>query len=180
MSWRALHNPKTGETILFSKTADETGGELFEMSYTMAPHAAIADVHAHPHQEMTIEVTRGTLTCTIDGVDVQIAAGESATIPAGTYHFQRNDTEEELHAVEQYRPALQMQQFFEVLIGWASDDKTDEHGLPTLLRRAVMHRYFRDSIRSASRRLNLEAMVLAPVATLLGYRRELERYISPS
>lgn len=178
MSPRTLHNPKTGETIVFSKTADETDGELFEMSYAMAPRAAIADLHAHPHQEMTIEVTRGTLTCTIDGVDVEITAGESATVPAGAFHFQRNDTDLELHAVEQYRPALQMQQFFEVLIGWANDDKTDDHGLPTLFRRAVMHRYFRHSIRSASRRLNLEAITLAPLATLLGYRRELEQYIS--
>ena len=71
----------------------------------------------------------------------------TATVPAGAFHFQRNDTDQELDAVEQYRPALQMQQFFEVLIGWANDGKTDEHGLPTLLRRAAMHRYFRSSIR---------------------------------
>ena len=178
MSPRTLHNPKTGETIVFSKTAEETGGELFEMSYMMAPYAAIADLHSHPNQEMTISVTEGVLTCTIEGTDVEVEAGETATIPAGARHFQRNDTDAGVHAVEQYRPALQMQQFFEVLIGWANDDKTDEHGLPTLMRRAVMHRYFRDSIRSASTRLRIESLVLAPVATLLGYRRELERHIT--
>lgn len=177
MNERTLHNPRTGETIVFSKTAQETNGTLFEMSYTMAPHAAIADLHAHPEQEMTIEVTAGTLTCTIDGVDVHIGPGETATVPAGAFHFQRNDTAGEVHAIERYRPALQMQQFFEVLIGWANAGKTDDHGLPSLLRRAVMHRYFRHSIRSASRRLNLEAVVLAPVGVLLGRRRELKRLI---
>jgi quercetin dioxygenase-like cupin family protein len=173
---RTLRNPKTGETITFLKTARDTHGELFQMSYRMAPHAAIADVHCHPNQEMTINVTSGTLTCTLDGIDREIGAGETVTIPAGVLHFQRNDTDEEVHAIEEYRPALQMQEFFEVLIGWANDGKTNEAGMPSLLRRAVLHRYFRRSIRSSSRRINFESWLLAPVAAMLGYRQELERY----
>lgn len=41
--------------------------------------------------------------------------GETATVPAGSLHFRRNDTDDEVHAIEFYQPALQMQQFFEVL-----------------------------------------------------------------
>ena len=177
MGERTLRNPKTGETISVLKSARDTGGALFEMSYTMAPHAAIADEHSHPNQEMTIAVTRGVLTCTVDGADKLVAAGETLTIPAGAMHFQRNDTAEEVHAVEGYRPALQMEEFFLVLIGWANDGKTDERGMPGLLRRAVMHRYFHRTIRSASRRRNVEARLLAPLGAMLGYRRELEGYI---
>ena len=55
-----LHNPKTGETITFLTTSQETNGELFRMGYTMAPHAAIADEHSHPYQEMIIRVQSGT------------------------------------------------------------------------------------------------------------------------
>ena len=121
MGARTLRNPKTGETITFLKTAGDTQGELFQMSYRMSPHAAIADVHSHPNQEMKIKVISGTLTCTLDGVDRDIKAGETATIPAGVLHFQRNDTDDEVHAVEEYRPALQMQEFFEVLIGWGEE-----------------------------------------------------------
>lgn len=178
MTARTLRNPKTGETITFLATARDTGGALFRMAYKMAPHAAIADMHCHPAQVMTIEVSAGTLTCTIDGVDHRIGAGQNATIPPGAWHFQRNDTKEEVHAVEDYRPALQIQEFFEVLIGWANDGKTDAHGLPSLMRRAVMHRYFRRSIRSSSVRLNVEAWLLAPVGALFGYRREIEGYIA--
>jgi hypothetical protein len=58
-------------------------------------------------------------------------------------HFQRNDTEEEVHAIEEYGPAFRMEQFFEVLIGLANDGKTDEAGIPSLLRAAVLHRHFR-------------------------------------
>jgi quercetin dioxygenase-like cupin family protein len=177
VSARTLRNPKTGETITFHKTARDTQGELFEMSYEMSPHAAIADEHSHPHQEMTIKVLSGTLTCTIDGVDKEIGAGEEAIIPAGVVHFQRNDTNEEVHAVEGYRPALQMQEFFEVLIGWANDGKTNEAGLPTPLRVAVMHRYFRRSIRSSSQKRNAMAWLLAPLGRALGYQREVEQYI---
>jgi len=174
---RTLRNPKTGETITFHKTARDTQGELFEMSYKMSPHAAIADEHSHPHQDMTIKVLKGTLTCTLDGVDQIVRAGEEVVIPAGVDHFQRNDTEDEVHAVEGYRPALKMQEFFEVLIGWANDGKTNESGLPTPLRIAVMQRYFRDSIRSSSRQRNVLACFLAPLGRALGYKKEVEHYI---
>jgi quercetin dioxygenase-like cupin family protein len=174
---RTLRNPRTGETITFLETARDTDGALFRMRYRMAPHAAIADEHCHPYQEMTIKVLSGTLTCTIDGVDTDIVAGTEAVIPAGVNHFQRNDTEHEVHAVEDYRPALQMQEFFEVLIGWANDGKTNEAGLPSPLRLAVMHRAFRKSIRSSSRQRNAVAWLLAPLGRALGYQKEVEHYI---
>ena len=177
MTARTLINPRTGETITFTRTSRDTGGALFEMSYKMAPHAAIADEHCHPHQEMTIKVLSGTLTCTVNGVDKEIHAGEEVVIPAGALHFQRNDFEDEVNAVEQYRPALQMQEFFEVLIGWANDGKTNEAGMPTPLRSAVMHRYFRESIRSSSVLRNFVALLLAPLSRALGYQREIDHYI---
>lgn len=177
MSDRVLHNPRTGETIALLTTAEESGGELFRMGYTMAPHAAIADNHCHPFQEMRVRVEAGTLTCTVDGVDRHVSAGESLTIPAGAYHFQRNDTDQEVQAIEEYRPAKHMQEFFEVLAGWANDGKTNEFGMPTTLRSAVMHRYFRDSIRSGSGKRNLLAMLLSPVGVLMGLRAELLGYL---
>jgi len=177
MGQRTLRNPKTGETITFVTTARDTNGELFEMRYQMAPHAAIADEHSHPNQDMTVKVLSGTLTCTLDGVVKRIGAGEETVIPAGVNHFQRNETDAAVDAIEGYRPALQMQQFFEVLIGWANDGKTNEFGLPTPLRLAVLHRYFRDSIRSSSQQRNAIAWLLAPFGRVLGYQKEIEAYI---
>lgn len=177
MSSRTLQNPGTGETITFTRTSRDTNGELFEMSYKMAPHAAIADEHCHPHQEMNIKVLTGTLTCTVNGLDKETHAGEEAVIPTGAFHFQRNDADVEVHAVEQYDPALQMQEFFKVLIGWAIDGKTNATGLPTTLRSAVMHRYFKQSIRSSSRQRNLVAWILAPLGRLLGLQKEVEYLI---
>lgn len=178
MAERTFRNPRTGETITFLKTARETKGKLFRMGYTMAPHAAIADEHCHPYQEQRIEVTSGTLTCVIDGEEHTFRAKESVTIPAGVQHFQRNDTDKEVHAIEEYRPALQMDEFFRVLIGWANDGKTNEAGLPSPLRAAVMHRYFKRSIRSSSRWRNIIAVLLAPFGRIAGHRRELQRYLS--
>jgi quercetin dioxygenase-like cupin family protein len=177
MPEQTFRNPRTGETITFLKTARETNGELFRMSYTMAPHAAIADEHCHPHQEMRIEVTSGALSCRINGQDHIIRQGESVTIPAGAWHFQRNDTAEQVHAIEEYRPALQMEDFFRVLIGWANDGKTNPVGMPTPLPMAVMHRYFRRSIRSSSRARSIASWLLAPLGRLAGRSRELMRYL---
>jgi quercetin dioxygenase-like cupin family protein len=177
MSERTFRNPRTGETITFLKTARETDGALFRMGYTMAPHAAIADEHCHPHQEMRIEVTAGALSCRINGRDHIVRAGESVTIPAGAWHFQRNDTAEEVHAIEDYRLALQMEEFFRVLIGWANDGKTNATGMPSPLRMAVLHRHFRHSIRSSSHVRTIVSWLLAPLGTLAGRRRELMRYL---
>ena len=87
MAERKVHNPKTGETFTFLKTARETQGELMRISYAMAPHAAIADEHSHPNQEMTIKVLAGTLTCTVDGKNRKISAGQETVIPAGAVSF---------------------------------------------------------------------------------------------
>lgn len=143
----------------------------------MSPHAAIADEHSHPHQEMIIKVLSGTLTCTIDGRDEKIGAGKEILIPAGVNHFQRNDSDVEVQALEEYRPALQMQEFFETLIGWSNDGKTNEAGLPGLLRLAVLQYYFKHTIRSSSKKRNLISRMLAPIGIALGYRREVEHYI---
>lgn len=177
MSERVLRNPKTGETITFLETSRETGGELFRMSYEMAPHAAIADEHCHPHQEMTIRVTSGALNCRVNGREQTIRASDSVVIPAGAWHFQSNDSGETAHAIEEYRPALQMEEFFSVLIGWATDGKTDATGMPTPLRAAVLHLYFRRSIRSISSTRNLLAWVLGPIGIIVGRRRELLQYL---
>ncbi len=96
---------------------------------------------------------------------MKVAADETATIPAGVAHFQRNDTEAEIEAIEEYRPAKQMQEFFEVLIGWANEGKTNDAGMPSILRAAVMHRYFKDSIRSSSLTRNLQSLLLAPIGS---------------
>lgn len=79
--------------------------------------------------------------------------------------------------VEEYRPALQMEQFFQVLIGWANDGKTNAAGMPGLLRAAVLHRYFRRSIRSSSHTRNILSWLLAPIGAVAGHRRELMRYL---
>jgi hypothetical protein len=113
----------------------------------------------------------------VAGKDLQIATGQSTTIPAGASHFQANHGEVPVETIEEYCPALQMQDFFEVLVGWANDGKTNAAGMPNLLRAAVMHRHFRHSIRSSSARRNLLALLLAQLGVLLGYRGEIQRYI---
>ncbi|MFA0813087.1 cupin domain-containing protein [Microbulbifer epialgicus] len=99
MASRTLTNPRTGERIIFTKTSRETNGKLFEMSYKMAPHAAIVDEYSHPHQEMAIRVLSGTLTCSVNGVNKKLCAGEGITIPAGVPHFQKNEFEVDVHAI---------------------------------------------------------------------------------
>ncbi|MGH8682740.1 MAG: hypothetical protein ACREVP_14685 [Burkholderiales bacterium] len=49
--------------------------------------------------------------------------------------------------------------------------------MPSPLRMAVRHRYFKRSIRSSSHARNVVAWLLAPLGRLAGRRRELLRYL---
>ncbi|MFA0813086.1 hypothetical protein [Microbulbifer epialgicus] len=72
-----------------------------------------------------------------------------------------------------------MQEFFEVLIGWANDGRAGDSGMPDPLRLAVLLRHFKDSIRSSSKWRNFTAWLLAPFGRILGYHKELEKYAFP-
>jgi hypothetical protein len=177
MPARVLHNPKTGETITFLTPSQETNGELFRMGYTMTPHAAIADEHSHPYQEMVIRVRSGTLTCIVGGDELKIAASQTPQFRLEAPIFREMILKRKSKPVEEYRPAKRMQEFFEVLIGWANAGKTNDAGMPSTLRAAFIHCYFKDSIRSKQ---NLLSLLLAPIGSIIGYRKEILGYINSS
>jgi hypothetical protein len=114
----------------------------------------------------------------INGVDQVVRAGESAFVPAGASHFQWNPSDLELTAVEEIRPAGRIHEFFSVLFGLARDGKTDSQGRPSLLLAAALFSEFRDSIRQAEPRTRVLLDALAPVASVLGYRRQLDPYLT--
>ena len=170
-----ITNPRTGQRMVFLRTAKETAGDLLQIDTYNPPTATPEPEHVHPFQESGAEVISGSLRFRVNGVERSIPAGESITIPANTPHQFWNDGTEEAHAVQWLRPALKSDRFFESFFALAHDNKLDAKGLPSLLQLAVMVPYFGHEIRLVKPSWPVQRMifgVLAPLGKLLGYRPE--------
>lgn len=166
-------NPVTGEKLLVIKSTEE----IFKMAYSIRPNSKIAVEHVHPFQEQTIQVTSGELHCRVNGRDHVLRAGVSMTIPAGVAHFQWNPTGAEVLAIEKYRPARQIHNFFRILFKLSEEGKTNGEGSLTPLLGAALMSEFKDTVRASSFKWRILFGLLAPVSRLLGYRKIIRNYI---
>jgi quercetin dioxygenase-like cupin family protein len=173
MAEEILENPVTGECFRVL----ESTPERFKVHYSLRPHGEIPGEHFHPGKEQRVTVLSGEMHLRIDGEHCVLRAGESATVPPGSRHFQWNPGEVEVVAIEEVFPPGRLHEFFSVLFGLARDGKIDSQGRPPLLLSAALFSEFKDSIRQAPLGTRFFLDALAPVASVLGYRRQLERYL---
>jgi quercetin dioxygenase-like cupin family protein len=174
-----LESPINGQRAIFRDTAGDTGGALLRLDFFVAPGGFLGSEHLHPKQEERIEVLSGTLRCRISGRERSVGMGEIIAIPQGTPHTLWNESQEEAHALVEYRPALRM----ETLFGLGRDGKTYEEGSLRLLQGAVMLEEYKDEYRLARPPLPVQKTllaVLAPIGRLLGYRARYARYSEPA
>lgn len=168
-----LEHPVTGEKIIFRKTAQDTGGELLKADVMMKPHGFVAAEHIHPLQEERFEVLAGTVKFRVNGVEREVGAGETATVPPKTPHVWWNDGDDEAHVLVEVRPALRFEEFFETFFGLAQAGKVDKKtGLPNPFILALVMREFEKEIYLAKPPVAVQKMlfgVLGAVGRLLGY-----------
>ena len=174
MNGEILENPVTGEALRVL----ESTPSVFKVQYSLRPHGEIAGEHFHPGKEQRITVLSGEMHLRINGAHRVVRAGESALVPAGAHHFQWNPCDSEVMAIEEIRPAGRLHEFFSVLFGLARDGKTDSQGRPSLFLAAAVFSEFKGSIRQARFGTRVLLDVLAPIASLLGYRRQLDQYLT--
>ncbi len=174
------YNPVQGDSIVFGRTARDSGGELMSGELVVAPSGG-NPLHLHPLQEEHFEVLSGTFGVQIGDGRRSLEEGEEATVPPGTPHrwFNEDDQHEARVSVE-LRPALNTETFFETLYGLARDGKTDENGVPNLLQQAVtLNGINRGEIYLASPPVAVQKALLAtlaPLGRLLGYKDHYPRY----
>lgn len=173
MNEEILENPVTGESMRVLESSAET----FKAQYSLRPHGEIAGEHLHPNGVQRISVLSGEMHLRIEGEHRIVRAGETATVPAGARHFQWNPCDSEAVVVEEIRPAGRTHEFFKVLFGLARDGRTDAKGYPPLLLSAALFSEFGDAVRPGPLGLRLLFGLLTPVASALGHRRELEKYL---
>jgi quercetin dioxygenase-like cupin family protein len=158
-----LHNPATGQDIVFRKTSSETGGELLEVESRWSPGGVEPVEHYHPSQEEHFEVLAGTLGVRVGGEERTLGSGDTVVVPAGAPHAMWNAGADQARALWQTRPALRTETFFETV--WELDSK------PGLLQGAVLMNEYADEFRLVKPPWPVQRVlfgVLAPIGRALG------------
>ncbi len=166
-------NPRTGQKMIFLQTSQDTNGELLQIDCYNAPGAVKEPEHIHPFQENRFTILSGSLMFSIDGIVRQVNAGESISIPPNVPHFFWNGSAEEVHYLQEFRPALRSEVFFETLFRLARDGKLNERGTANPFLMAVVIPVFWSEIRVTNPPEVIQRIlfgVLNPIGKLLGYR----------
>jgi quercetin dioxygenase-like cupin family protein len=165
-------NPRTGQRMIFILTSKDTNGELLRIECFSAPSGVKEPEHVHPYQENRFEVISGSLMFCIAGKERQVNAGETISIPPKTAHLFWNGSDQEIHYIQEFRPALDSELFFEKLFGLARDGKLNDQGTANLFQMSVFIPRFWNELRVTKPPEIMQRILfglLRPVAKLLGY-----------
>ena len=168
-----LHNPVTGETLHFVKSASDTGGEYVLVDTQVEPGGFVAAAHAHPYQTEVFEVLEGTVGFMAGGKEVIACPGDTVVVEPGTAHkfWNAGDTTARFRC--EVRPALQFEQLIETMFALATDGKTNRKGMPNPLRLAVIAKHHFDDVRLPFPPVWMQKLGLAmgaPLGRALGFR----------
>ncbi|GAB3315391.1 hypothetical protein GCM10027299_04510 [Larkinella ripae] len=178
---KTITNTKTGQTIRFLRTADDTFGELLEMEATFAPQTAEPVAHFHPHQVEDFRIVSGKLAVRIDGQVKFFRAGDRFHIPKNTVHSMWNVNDQPTVVNWQVSPALETEYFLETTTGLANDGKTNASGVPSILQLSLLLGRFSSVFRLTKPGPAVQKLVvvlLGPVACLLGYKSMYPKYLN--
>jgi gentisate 1,2-dioxygenase len=158
--------------MTFLQTAASTHGALLQIE-TWNPHGESDPEHIHVGQESTAEILEGSTAVSIRGAVQRLAAGDKVVIPANTPHQFLNEHSDEVRMLQEFRPALRLEDFFESYFAMSHDGKLDQQGMSSLLQMSVMIPEFGDVIRPASPPWPILRAILwplAPIARARGYK----------
>jgi quercetin dioxygenase-like cupin family protein len=165
-------NPRTGQRMKFLQTSQDTNGQLLQIDCVNLPGGVKEPEHIHPFQENRFEIISGSLMFYIDGIERRVNEGEIISIPAKAPHFFWNGSDREAHYIQEFRPALRSEYFFEALFGLARAGKLNDRGMGDLLLMASFIPTYWNEIRVTKPPEILQSLlfgVLRPVAKLLGH-----------
>ncbi|WP_153798277.1 cupin domain-containing protein [Foetidibacter luteolus] len=178
---KIIRNPKTGQTIEFVTTAEDSDGAFLEMVTSYAPHSKEPVAHYHPLQHEYFTVLEGALTIKKNGKIITLTRGMSIEIPKNTTHSMWNNGSAKTVLKWKVAPALSTEFFFETTMGLVSDNKTKADGNPCLLQVALLAKKYSKEFRLFKPSYAIQRIVFAlltPFALLAGKRAVYKKYIN--
>jgi len=171
----------SGHTLRVLESARDTDDGSLRFGYSAPPLANVSE-HVHRFQEERTEVVSGTLGMRVGEQELLLTAGRKAVGPPGVPHAWWNPSgEEEVRFVSEIRPGLEVETFFETLLGLARDGKT----IGPVPRNALQLAVLANQVASWLVLGLVEKVLFAPVAALaivgrfFGYRASYLKYSDP-
>jgi mannose-6-phosphate isomerase-like protein (cupin superfamily) len=120
-----------------------------EVEATYGPGGEAPPAHLHPDQDEHFEVLDGALRVRIDGIDRELAVGDTLDVPRGSVHQMWNPATEAARVRWTTTPAGRTEQWFRELNELQRSGKTTGSGTPSPLAMGVLLREYRDVFRLA-------------------------------
>lgn len=177
---KTIKNPLTGQEIQFLQTSASTNGALLEMESTYKPGSVEPPMHYHPAQTEHFTILDGEMTVRMNGSTRVLKAGDTLVVHPGMHHAMWNHSARPATINWQVRPALNMEHFFETLVGLSADGKTKPNGMPGLLQISLLMRRYGAVIRMVKPPYAIQRLVfaiLSPVARLRGFQSSYDKYL---
>jgi quercetin dioxygenase-like cupin family protein len=179
-----IHNHVTGQSVIFHKTAAQTGGAFLRVELCPRPGVSVP-LHVHREQEERFEVLAGRVHFRIGSRVHLCRPGDRAVCPPDTPHKYWNAGPEPARLISEFEPALDAESLYETLFGLGSEGRVDRRGIPrNPLQTAVLIEGFpREFFYLAHVPVRLQRLIAAPLARLgrrLGLDHRYDRYATAS
>lgn len=168
-----ITNARTGQIMIFLKTGNETEGELLEIECFSPPSDAREPEHIHPYQENSFKIISGSCVFSVNGIEHIVRAGEEISVPKNVRHHFWNSGETTAHYIQQFRPALHIDSFFETFFALSQDGKLNNNGIPNFFQASLIMLRHKNDIRVSSPPWPIQLITywtLSPVGLLMGFR----------
>ena len=134
---RTIEHESAGNITTFAAKAHETDGAYTLLDIELKPGGENA-VHYHEAFAETFTAVSGTLGITLDGEEVLLDEGESATAPVGTSHNFFNPTDETIRFEVKIEPGHEgFERALYMLYGLDRDGKVSEDGFDNIYHTAL-------------------------------------------
>lgn len=170
-----ITNARTGQVMVFLKTGTETNGQLLQIDCISPPRNAKEPEHIHPFQENKFEIISGSCTFSINGQEKIAKQGDIVVIPLRVRHHFWNSETTDAHYIQEFRPTLKIDEFFETFFALSRDEKLNENGIPNLFHASLIMLKHKNEIRITRPPWPLQLLTywtLAPIGYLMGHRSQ--------
>ena len=170
-----ITNIRTGQVMIFLKTGAETNGERLQIECFSPQTPEREPEHIHPFQVNSFKIISGNCVFDIDGKEQTVGPGESINIPANVPHHFWNDGDKVAHYLQEFKPVLEIDRFFETFFSLARDGKLNKKGIPNFFHTSIIGLAYKDEIRLTKPPWVLQNIIykiLAPFGKLMGYRAD--------
>ncbi|MDQ3102882.1 MAG: cupin domain-containing protein [Actinomycetota bacterium] len=171
----------TGERAVTLTDPRERADEVLVSHLFVAPGGRVAAPHWHPTVEERFLILAGEVGFLIDGREVTLRPGESATVHRGVVHDWWQVGEVEAQALVEVRPGVAFVEMVGSMFGLARDGKVSPEGMPDPLQLAVMGREYRDVISFTKPPPLVQKLTIPPLAAvgrLLGRKPMYPEYLA--